>query len=318
MDKNLTSEVECCAMALPIVYHPDFVSPLPPHHRFPMPKFGRVYQMLIRDGVASPDQFHIPEPATVSTLGLVHDLDYVRTFLDGSLDARAMRRIGLPWSEALTVRTRAAVGGTVLTARLALEHGVACSTAGGTHHAHRDFGSGFCIFNDLAVAAKTILHEELARRILVVDLDVHQGDGTAAICAHDDHIFTFSMHCEANFPYRKSISDLDVDLPVGMGNVEYLACLRSHLPCLLERVRPDLVLFDAGVDPHVQDRLGKLSLTDSGLYARDRYVIHLCVRAGIPIACVIGGGYDRDIDRLARRHCLLHRAADSVFSEIGP
>jgi acetoin utilization deacetylase AcuC-like enzyme len=304
-------------MPLPIVYHPDFVSPLPPHHRFPMPKFGRIYQMLIRDGVASPDQFHVPEIAPVAMLESVHDPVYVCSFLDGSLDARALRRIGLPWTEALTLRTRAAVGGTVLTARLALEYGLACSTAGGTHHAHSDFGSGYCIFNDLAVAARTMVLEGLARRVLIVDLDVHQGDGTAAIFAGDPSVFTFSVHCGANFPFRKCAGDLDVALPVGSDDETYLSKLGSVLSGLLEEVHPDLVLFDAGVDPHVGDRLGKLALTDEGLSARDSYVLRTCLAKGIPVACVVGGGYDRDIDRLARRHCIMHRAADAVYSEFG-
>ena len=281
-----------------------------------MPKFGRIYQMLIRDGVASPDQFHVPEIATVAMLESVHDPAYVRSFLDGSLDARALRRIGLPWSEALTVRTRAAVGGTVLTARLALEYGLACSTAGGTHHAHTDFGSGYCIFNDLAVAARTMVLEGLARRVLIVDLDVHQGDGTASIFAGDPTVFTFSLHCGANFPFRKCAGDLDVALPVGGQDAAYLDALANVLPELLEKVRPDLVLFDAGVDPHACDRLGKLALTDEGLRARDGYVLRTCLAMGIPVACVVGGGYDRDIDRLARRHCLTHRVADSVFTDL--
>ena len=226
-----------------------------------------------------------------------------------------MRRIGLPWSEGLVRRTVTAVGGTLLTVDLALTHGLAASTAGGTHHAFADFGSGFCIFNDMAIAARWAVHSGRARRVLIVDLDVHQGDGTAAICAGDDTIFTFSMHCGDNFPFRKQTSDCDIELPVGTGDDEYFAVLRAAMPDLLTGFCPDLVIYDGGVDPHRDDKLGKLALSDQGLYRRDRYVLDTCVAAGIPVACVIGGGYDDDHDRLARRHCTLHAAAADVFDD---
>lgn len=301
-------------MSLPIVFHPDFVAPLPPAHRFPMPKYGSIYQALVRDGIAALDQFHLPEPAPREWLELVHERNYVESCLTGTIEPRALRRIGLPWSESLVMRTRTATGGVVLTARLALQRGMACSTAGGTHHAFRDYGSGYCIINDLAITARVMQAEGLAQRILVIDLDVHQGDGTAAIFAGDPSVFTFSMHCGANFPYRKQTSDLDIELAVGVEDGEYLARLQATLPDLLSQVRPHLALYDAGVDPHVDDRLGKLALSDAGLYARDRFVLASCAAAGYPVACVVGGGYDTDIDRLARRHCLLHRAATDVFS----
>lgn len=300
-------------MSLPLVYHPDFVTPLPADHRFPMPKFGKVYEMLIRDGIATLDQFHIPEIGTVGQLTLVHDPAYVEAYLTGTLDARAMRRIGFPWSAALVHRTCTAVGGTILTAQLALQQGLACSTAGGTHHAYRDFGSGFCIFNDMAVATRVIQQQGLARQILIVDLDVHQGDGTAAIFQDDPSVFTFSVHCGANFPFRKQKSDRDLPLDIGTGDATYLAALSTQLPSLLERVKPDLVFYDAGVDPHRDDTLGKLLLSDEGLYARDHYVLLQCAQREIPVACVIGGGYQKDVDILARRHCNLHRAATEIY-----
>ena len=300
-------------MSLPLVYHPDFVSPLPPEHRFPMPKFGKIYEVLLRDGVAGLDQFHLPETAGSNWLTLVHAPAYVEQIMDGSIDARAMRRIGLPWSPALVKRTCTAVDGTVLTAALALAHGIACSTAGGTHHAHADFGSGFCIFNDLAVAARVMQREAGVDRVLVVDLDVHQGDGTAAIFAGDDSVFTFSVHCEKNFPFRKQPSDLDIALPNGLADEAYLTVLAEHLPRLLESVQPDLVFYDAGVDPHKDDLLGKLALSDAGLSERDRFVLASCMHRGIPVACVVGGGYAHDRDLLARRHSLLHRAATDLF-----
>jgi acetoin utilization deacetylase AcuC-like enzyme len=278
-----------------------------------MSKFGKVYEYLIRDGIATLDQFHVPEPAPPALLQLAHTPAYVEGYLQGALDARAMRRIGLPWSPALVTRTCTAVGGTILTAQLALRHGLACNTAGGTHHAHADFGSGFCIFNDMAIAARVVQQQGLARRILMVDLDVHQGDGTAAIFADDETVFTFSMHCSANFPFRKHASDCDLALAVGVGNDEYLANLQATLPTLLQQVRPDLVFYDGGVDPHCEDALGKLQLSDHGLYERDHYVLTACVAAAIPVAAVIGGGYQKNIDRLARRHTLLHQAATAVY-----
>lgn len=300
-------------MSLPLVYHPDFVTPLPADHRFPMPKFGKVYEHLIRDGIATLDQFHIPEVATEEQLYLVHDPAYVAAYLTGMLDARAMRRIGFPWSAALVTRTCTAVGGTILTAQLAVQHGLACSTAGGTHHAYRDFGSGFCIFNDMAVAARVLQMVGMARQILIVDLDVHQGDGTAAIFQDDPSVFTFSIHCGANFPFRKQQSDLDLPLPIGADDKVYLAALTEALPVLLDQVQPDFVFYDAGVDPHEADTLGKLNMSDEGLYQRDYTVLQQCAERGIPTACVIGGGYQKDVDLLARHHCNLHRAATEIY-----
>ncbi|MFZ0268026.1 histone deacetylase, partial [Caulobacter sp.] len=190
-----------------------------------------------------------------------------------------------------------------------LAHGIACNTAGGSHHAQADTGAGFCVFNDVAVAARRLLAEGAVGKVLVVDLDVHQGDGTARIFEGDASVFTFSMHAEKNFPARKAVSDLDVDLPDGMGDEAYLETLSGILPDLLARTAPDLVFFNAGVDPHADDKLGRLSLSDEGLARREAYVLSSCLERGIPVAGVIGGGYDADIDRLAHRHALLHRAA---------
>jgi acetoin utilization deacetylase AcuC-like enzyme len=300
-------------MPLPLVFHPDFVSELPPGHRFPMPKFGKIYQQLVRNGIATLDQFHCPPRASREQLELAHSAGYVAAYCDGTLDARAMRRIGLPWSPALVNRTCTAVGGTILAVELALEQGLAASTAGGTHHAHHDFGSGFCIFNDLAVAARYAQSALGIDRILIVDLDVHQGDGTAAIFTNDPSVFTLSLHCGDNFPFRKQSSDLDVELPVGMEDDAYLRTLAATLPDLLTHFRPDLVFYDAGVDPHRDDKLGKLALTDAGLFERDRTVLESCISRGTPVACVVGGGYDQDIDRLAQRHSLVHQAATEIF-----
>jgi acetoin utilization deacetylase AcuC-like enzyme len=300
---------------LPLVYHPDYVAPLPDSHRFPMEKFRRLSEILVEDGVAHPSQFHRPELPPVDWLELVHTPDYVQQYRTGTLDARAQRRIGLPWSPALANRTCIAVGGTVLTAKLALECGLACNTAGGTHHAFPSFGSGFCIFNDMAIATRVLQHLGLVQKVLIVDLDVHQGDGTAVIFQDDPSVFTFSMHCEVNFPGTKQQSDLDVPLPEGMEDDDYLRTLADYLPDLLSQVRPDLVLFDAGVDTHVGDRLGKLALTDSGLYRREMQVLSTCAAQGYPVACVIGGGYADDFNALVYRHSILHRAASEVFRQ---
>lgn len=302
-------------MDLPLVYHPDYVAPLPDSHRFPMEKFRRLFEVLVEDGVAHPSQFHRPELPPVDWLELVHTPDYVQQYCTGTLDARAQRRIGLPWSPALANRTCIAVGGTVLTAKLALACGLACNTAGGTHHAFPSFGSGFCIFNDMAIATRVLQHLGLVEKVLIVDLDVHQGDGTAVIFQDDPSVFTFSMHCEVNFPGTKQQSDLDVPLPEGMEDDDYLRTLADYLPDLLSQVRPDLVLFDAGVDPHVGDRLGKLALTDSGLYRREMQVLSTCATQGYPVACVIGGGYANDFNALVYRHSLVHRAASEVFRQ---
>ncbi|MHC5820605.1 MAG: histone deacetylase family protein, partial [Nostoc sp.] len=228
---------------------------------------------------------------------------------------KAQRRIGLPWSPALANRTCVAVGGTILTAKLALSQGLACNTAGGTHHAFPSYGSGFCIFNDLAIACRVLQKLGLVQKILIVDLDVHQGDGTAFIFQDDESVFTFSMHCEVNFPGTKQNSDLDVPLPVGMEDDAYLQTLANYLADLLSKVKPDLVFYDAGVDPHIGDRLGKLALTDAGIFRREMQVLSTCMSSGYPVACVIGGGYADDMKSLVWRHSLLHRAASEVYQQ---
>jgi acetoin utilization deacetylase AcuC-like enzyme len=212
-------------------------------------------------------------------------------------------------SPALAQRSRAAAAGTLLAARLALEHGLACSTAGGSHHAFADHGAGFCVFNDVAVAGRVLLAEGLVRRVLVVDLDVHQGDGTAAIFHGDPRVFALSVHCRANFPLRKQQGDLDVALDAGIGDRDYLAVLGALLPPLLDRLRPDLVFYNAGVDPHEADRLGRLALTDQGLAEREALVLEACRRRGLPLACVVGGGYAPTLEELVARHAILHRVA---------
>ena len=300
--------------SFPVVYHPAYVTPLPEGHRFPMPKFQLLRDLLVRDRVISQTQLYQPGAPPKEWLELVHDAAYVQAYCEGTLDAKAQRRIGLPWSEGLVQRTCTAVGGTILTAKLALQYGLACNTAGGTHHAFPTYGSGFCIFNDLAIALKVLQAQALIRTALIIDLDVHQGDGSAFIFKNDPSVFTFSMHCGINFPGRKQQSDLDVPLAENTGDDEYLKVLRSHLPTLLTDLQPDIVMYDAGVDVHKDDRLGKLALTDDGVFERDRTVLQTCVSAGYPVACVIGGGYGEDMSALIYRHSLLHRAAKAVLA----
>ena len=295
-------------MRPPFVYHPAYSAPLPSSHRFPMAKFRLLHQLLLQQGVAVPEQFHAPLPAPRRWLELVHTPRYHRAFARGELNPQEQRRIGLPATTPLVQRTWLAVGGTVLTARLALRHGVACHLAGGTHHAFPDHGSGFCIFNDCAVTARVLLDEGLVQSVMVIDLDVHQGDATAAIFAGDPRVTTLSVHCASNFPLRKQISDHDLPLDDGLEDDDYLRAIGDLIPDLLDQVRPDLVLYNAGVDPHRSDRLGRLCLSDSGLLNRDRLVLDTCLRRGIPIATVIGGGYDA-LDPLVERHSLVFRAA---------
>ena len=299
-------------MTLPVVFHPDYTVPLPPGHRFPIGKFGRIKDVLLEDGVIPPASLARPTPAPREWLTLAHEEAYVDAVLNLALDRRAIRRLGLPLSDALVRRGCAAVGGTVLTGRLALEHGLACNTAGGSHHAFADHGAGFCLFNDVAVAIRVLRSEGLIERALVVDLDVHQGDGTAAIFRDEPEVFTFSLHCEANYPPSKETGDLDIGVPPGTGDDVYFSVLATHLPALLAGHRPDIVFYNAGVDPHGEDKLGRLALGDGGLARRDRYVIETCREAGVPTACVVGGGYADDLDRLARRHTSVHRAAALV------
>ncbi|GGL20686.1 histone deacetylase family protein [Caulobacter rhizosphaerae] len=298
----------------PIVHHPAFRAEMPAGHRFPMDKFARLAAVLEAEGVAGPAGFVRPDPIDLDSLLMVHDEAYVRGVIDLTLPADVARRVGLPNTESVARRAQAAVGGTLAAARLALAHGIACNTAGGSHHAQADTGAGFCVFNDVAVAARRLLAEGKVGQVLVVDLDVHQGDGTARIFEGDPSVFTFSMHAEKNFPARKAVSDLDIDLPDGTSDEAYLQKLMEVVPDLLAHVAPDLVFFNAGVDPHADDKLGRLGLSDEGLARREAFVLGSCLERRIPVAGVIGGGYDADIDRLAHRHALLHRAARAALS----
>ncbi|TXN48450.1 histone deacetylase [Methylobacterium sp. WL7] len=291
----------------PIAFHPAYESSLPAGHRFPMRKYGLLAETLVAKGLA-PLGFVTPDLAGAEILVHAHDPAYVAAVLAVAVPPEIERAIGLPVDAALVRRSRASVGGTLLAARLALAEGLAGSAAGGSHHARRLQGAGFCVLNDVAVAARTLQAEGAVRRVLVVDLDVHQGDGTADCLALCPELFTLSIHCENNYPTQKIAGDLDIGLPDRLDDGGYLDVLRARLPPLLDALAPDLVFYNAGVDPHRDDRLGRLCLTDAGLLARDRFVIAQARARAIPVVAVIGGGYTYDVEALALRHALVFEA----------
>ncbi|MFZ1398456.1 MAG: histone deacetylase [Candidatus Promineifilaceae bacterium] len=266
--------------------------PLPASHRFPVEKY-RLLRQRTNDLVGI--ELHTPSPAPVFHLRKAHTPEYVDRVLNGRLSPEEIRRIGLPWSPELVERVLASVGATTAVCRIALNDGIAISLGGGTHHACRAEGQGFCIFNDIMVALRVMQAEGRIRRALVVDCDVHQGNGTAEIAQGDSTIFTFSLHGEKNFPYRKISGDLDIGLPDKTGDEDYLAALRTGLTIALARSQPDMVVYLAGADVHERDRLGRLALTKAGIAARDQLVLARCQQAGLPVAITMAGGYGRDI-----------------------
>lgn len=279
-----------------------------------MSKFRRLYEYLRETGLVAEDHSNVfaPEQQNEASLAVCHDPAYLRALAQNAMEPAAWRRVGLPWSEGLMTRTFTAPAGTLLAAEKALECGLACHLAGGTHHAHYDFGSGFCLINDLAYTAKRLIADGRVDRVLIFDCDVHQGDGTAAILRDDAAVFTCSVHCEKNFPFRKQESDWDIGLPCSTGDEVYLQVVADALALLLTRVQPDLVLYDAGVDVWQHDPLGRLDITWQGIAQRDRLVMGACREHDVPIATVIGGGYDADHDRLARRHAMVVEQAAKV------
>ncbi|MEE4878275.1 histone deacetylase [Pseudomonas alliivorans] len=304
-------------MSLPLIYHDDYSPEFPADHRFPMDKFRLLRDHLIDSGLTRDVQLLRPELCPADILALAHDPSYISRYLSGDLSREDQRRLGLPWSEALARRTIRAVGGSLLTADQAPEHGLACHLAGGTHHAHYDYPAGFCIFNDLAVISQYLLQSGRVDKVLIFDCDVHQGDGTARILADTEDAITVSLHCEKNFPARKARSDWDIPLPMGMGDSDYLKVVDDLLNYLLPIYKPDLVLYDAGVDVHKDDALGYLQLTDQGLADRDEAVLRHCLGRDIPVMGVIGGGYSKDRQALARRHGILHHSAQRVWQDLG-
>lgn len=297
---------------LPIVFHPDYEAPLRPGHPFPMSKYGYIRAALVARGLLpAAGGFLSPAPASVPRVAAVHAAGYVERVAGLRMEPGELRAIGLPGTAPVARRAFLSAAGTLLAARLALEHGIACNMAGGSHHAGPDGGAGYCVFNDVAVAARALLDEGRVGRVLVVDLDVHQGDGTARIFAGDARVFTLSLHAERNYPARKASSTLDLPLPDGLGDRAYLEVL-AHGLGRAEGFRAEIVFFNAGVDVHGEDRLGRLALSDGGLRARERAVIGWARARGLPVVGVLGGGYDHDPERLAGRHAILFEEAARV------
>jgi acetoin utilization deacetylase AcuC-like enzyme len=279
------------------LFHSDiFVLPLPAYHRFPMGKYARLRQRLLESDGFDESEFRVPPAASDAEILRAHCPRYLERVVGGALDAAEMKAIGFPWAERMVERSRQSSGATLAAAREALTHGWSANLAGGTHHAFRDRGEGFCVFNDAAITARAMQVEAGLQRIAIVDCDVHQGNGTASIFRGDDSVFTFSIHGARNFPFAKEASDLDIDLPDGTGDEEYLWHLERGLDETLERSRPQLAIYLAGADPYEDDRLGRLKLTQRGLARRDEHVLRTLRSRGIPVAIAMAGGYARDIE----------------------
>ena len=300
-------------MTLPIVHHPEYRASLHPTHRFPMSKYGYLREALEAQGLLSDDFAMRPDIADAAMLARAHDPDYVVRVLSGEMTDEEVKRIGLPQTEQVIRRSRFAAAGSYLAAQHAFENGVACNAAGGSHHARREFGAGYCVFNDVAVAIRALQSDDATRQFLVVDCDVHQGDGTAAIFANDRRVLTLSLHAEKNFPFEKAVSDLDVALPDGTGDEAYLVALRRALSQVSAAGPFDLIFYNAGVDVHSEDRLGRLALSDEGLRARDAAVLGWAQGRGEPVVGVLGGGYGSDPRAIAARHLVLFEEAAKIL-----
>ena len=285
---------------------------LPQGHRFPMPKYALLRQRVEQANLVPAEDLQASKPASDEQILRVHSPDYISRLVRGQMTEREMRRIGFPWSSDLVARARLSVGGTIDACRAAVKNGIAANLAGGTHHAHTEHGEGFCVFNDVAIAARAMQAEGIANRLVILDLDVHQGDGTAAIFAEDPSVFTFSVHGEKNFPYRKMPSDLDIALADGCEDVDYLQAVEQGVRQSLALAGADLAIYIAGADPFVGDRLGRLSITKEGLAARDRLVFELCCQANLPVALVLGGGYAQDIQDTVDIHLQTLRIAVDI------
>jgi acetoin utilization deacetylase AcuC-like enzyme len=279
-----------------VFYSDHFVLPLPEGHRFPMVKYSMLRERVAAAGVCAPGEMRVPRPVSDEEILRCHTEGYLRRVVSGTLTAKEMRRIGFPWSERMVERSRRASGGTLGACLAALEDGFAANLAGGTHHAFADRGEGYCVFNDSAIAARAVQAEGLVERVVVLDTDVHQGNGTAAILGGDASVYTFSIHGAKNFPFRKEESDLDVALPDGADDGEYLDALEDGLEKALDRSGAQLAIYLAGADPFEDDRLGRLCVTKEGLAERDRLVLESCRERGVPVAVTMAGGYAREVE----------------------
>jgi acetoin utilization deacetylase AcuC-like enzyme len=298
---------------LKIAFSPIYKYQLPPGHRFPMDKYELLPEQLLYEGTVTENQFFHPEPLAEDTLLLTHTNSYWQKLKTQTLTEREIRKIGFPMSDILVQRGRFISQGTIDCARYASVHGVAMNIAGGTHHSFSDHGEGFCLLNDIAIAANYLLHEKLSQKILIVDLDVHQGNGTAQIFQQDNRVFTFSMHGEKNYPHRKELSDLDIGLEDGTEDSCYLNILKNTLPRLIEQEEPDFIFYLSGVDVLASDKLGRLSLSMAGCRERDRFVLGTCKAYQIPVAVSMGGGYSERIAQIVEAHANTFRVAQEVF-----
>ncbi len=297
-------------MELPVVNHPDYVAKINDDNKFPIQKFGALAEHLIKEKVVK--KFYIPKECSISTLKTSHSLEYINHIKNKTLDLKLQKKIGFPINDSVSRRSFVATGGTVLASKLALESKLACNTAGGSHHATFDCGAGYCVFNDVAVAANYLKNKGYAKKILIIDLDVHQGNGNSEIFQNDKNVFTFSMHCGSNYPAKKSKSDIDVELSDFMEDEEYLNILYKNLK-VLNNERYDFVFYVAGVDIHFEDRLGKLKITDEGINKRDQIVIENFYSKNTPLCGVLGGGYNKSFEKLIELHSMLHKNCAKII-----
>ncbi len=297
-------------MNLSVVNHEDYFAKIGDDHKFPINKFGELANYLIKKKIVK--KFHKPYACSEKTLKRAHSEKYINDVKNKTLDQKMIKKIGFPLIDSVIQRSLVATGGTVLATKLAIKNGVACNTAGGSHHANFNGGAGFCVFNDVAVAAKYLLDRGLAGRILIFDLDVHQGNGNAEIFMEDNNVFTFSMHSKSNYPAKKSISDCDVELENDMEDKEYLRVLKYYLNQLNEE-NFDFVFYIAGVDIHFNDRLGKLKISDEGIKNRDEIVTENFFSKGVPLCGVLGGGYNKDFNKLVELHSFLHQSCAKLI-----
>ena len=299
---------------LPIAFHPIFKHPLPEGHRFPMLKYELLPQQLLHEGTVIESDFFAPEIIDLQYILAVHDKNYVNDLLRLTLDAKTARKIGFPLSAELVERELRIANGTVLGCQKAFQTGVAFNIAGGTHHAFSNRGEAFCMLNDQAIAAQYLLDKKLASNILIVDLDVHQGNGTAEIFKNNANVFTFSVHGKTNYPFKKELSDLDIPLPDGISDDEYLKIIHEFVPKLIEQVKPDFIFYLSGVDILETDKLGKLSCSVEGCKKRDEIVFSLCQKFQIPVQVSMGGGYSPEIKTIIEAHANTYRVASAVFT----